>query len=249
MGDPAGLAKVVAISHTLRCPGYRLFSSPVEAAPEVGPCENSMPRAATASARACFSSWTSKTSALATVADDACSGVPSVLVEREDEDEGEDEAVAAALSPNPAGEPGGVVRCCCGCCCCCCCLDASTLSSSVFRLFWRLPPLPPADLDEAALAEAGGHGLELEELLPLCPMNMRICVYLGMRTAMVGWWWWWKANALEVSRETKKETADEVNTNVMLRAGRHLNPKRDLMTDVPSTLRQNKNNTSDAAAT
>ena len=104
-------------------------------------------------------------------------------------------AGAAGPAPAPIGEPGACARrwcwCCCWCCCCCCCccscccwcwccLNASLLSSSGLRLFWRPPePLPPAGLDAAAddLAEVGGHGLE-PALLPLCPMNMRIWVYL-----------------------------------------------------------------------
>lgn len=152
-----------------------------------------MPRAATASARACFSSATSKDSASsAAAAGVVVPGLAPKLSDAEKEANtpraaGAGAAVGAgARGAGATGELGTLVRRCW-----CWSLDASPVSSSEVgvRLCWRwllllpLPPPPPEeDLTAAAetpLDEVGGQGLELDGLFPLCPMNIRIWVYLG----------------------------------------------------------------------
>lgn len=183
----------------MSCLYYRLFAAEGEEGGEDPACENSMPRAATASARAFFSSPTSTAPAasLAGAGGGVVSGLASDLSEAAlvvADDEESDTLVAAGATTAGVGgadatvELGALVRRCW----CWCCLDASGPSSSEVgvRLGWRLLlllPLLPLLLPEAdlavaapALAEVGGHGLELDGLLPLCPMNMRIWVYLGL---------------------------------------------------------------------
>lgn len=175
-------------------PGYyRLFAAEGGEGGEDSACENSMPRAATASARACFSSTTSTPCAAASPA--GAGGVvlglaselfEEVVVEEESDTPGVAGATAGVTGAGATGELGALVR---RCWCSCWCLDASALSSSevgvrLGRRLLLLPllPLPEDDLAVTAapaLAKVGGQGLELDGLLPLCPMNMRIWVYLG----------------------------------------------------------------------
>lgn len=68
-----------------------------------------------------------------------------------------------------------------GCCCWCCC-------RMLLLLLLLKEEEEEADAAAAtgagfvgALAEGGGHGFELALWLPLCPINMRIWVYLAER--------------------------------------------------------------------